>query len=47
MSAAPLGDTLESLTGQAKHGQTRYLAQFRRQTETLDMGRVMAMVRGG
>ena len=31
----------------AREMQTRYLPQIRQQAETLDMGRVMAMVRGG
>jgi uncharacterized protein (DUF697 family)/uncharacterized tellurite resistance protein B-like protein len=47
MSAAALKDTFQNLLGPAKQMQTQYLPQIRQQAETLDMGRVMAMVRGG
>jgi uncharacterized protein (DUF697 family)/tellurite resistance protein len=47
MDTAMLRDTFQNLLGPAKQMQTRYLPQIRQQAETLDMGRVMAMVRGG
>lgn len=47
MDTAMLRDTFQNLLGPAKQMQTRYLPQIRHQAETLDMGRVMAMVRGG
>jgi len=46
MSASVLRDTFQSLLEPAKQMQTRYLPQIRQQAKTLDMGRVMAMVRG-
>ena len=46
MSAAMLRDTFQSLLEPAKQMQTQYLPQIREQAATLDMGRVMAMVRG-
>jgi hypothetical protein len=46
MTAAVLKDTFQHLLGPAKQMQTQYLPQIRQQAETLDMGRVMAMVRG-
>lgn len=47
MVKALLRDTFQNLLGPAKQMQTQYLPQIRQQAETLDMGRVMAMVRGG
>ncbi|MDP2787576.1 MAG: GTPase [Pseudomonadota bacterium] len=47
MSTAALKDTFQNLLGPAKQLQTHYLPQIREQAETLDMGRVMTMVRGG
>ncbi|HRH82216.1 MAG TPA: TerB family tellurite resistance protein [Thiobacillaceae bacterium] len=46
MDTALLRDTFQNLLGPAKQMQTQYLPQIRQQAETLDMGRVMAMVRG-
>jgi uncharacterized protein (DUF697 family)/tellurite resistance protein len=46
MSTAMLRDTFQSLLEPAKQVQTQYLPQIREQAATLDMGRVMAMVRG-
>lgn len=46
MDTALLRDTFQNLLGPAKQMQTQYLPQIRHQAETLDMGRVMAMVRG-
>ena len=46
MSTAALKDTFQNLLGPAKQMQTQYLPQIQQQAETLDMGRVMAMVRG-
>lgn len=46
MDAALLRETFQSLLGPARRMQGQYLPQIRRQAETLDMGRVMAMVRG-
>jgi uncharacterized protein (DUF697 family)/tellurite resistance protein len=47
MDPALLRDTFKNLLGPAKQMQTRYLPQIRQQAETLDMGRVLALVRGG
>ncbi len=47
MDTAMLRATFQNLLGPAKQMQTNYLPQIRQQAETLDMGRVMAMVRGG
>lgn len=47
MDPALLRDTFQNLLGPARQMQARYLPQIRQQAETLDMGRVMAMVRGG
>ena len=47
MNTTLLKDTFQNLLGPAKQLQTQYLPQIRQQAETLDMGRVMAMVRGG
>ena len=46
MSTAMLSDTFQSLLEPAKQMQAQYLPQIRQQAETLDMGRVMDMVRG-
>jgi len=46
MSTDVLRDTFQNLLEPAKQMQTQYLPQIRQQAETLDMGRVMAMVRG-
>jgi uncharacterized protein (DUF697 family)/tellurite resistance protein len=46
MSTALLRDTFQSLLEPAKQMQTQYLPQIRQQAETLDMKRVMDMVRG-
>ncbi|MFH1814738.1 MAG: DUF533 domain-containing protein [Pseudomonadota bacterium] len=46
MNTAMLRDTFQNLLAPAKQMQTQYLPQIRQQAETLDMGRVMAMVRG-
>jgi len=47
MNTSMLKDTFQNLLSPAKQLQTHYLPQIRQQAETLDMGRVMAMVRGG
>lgn len=47
MSTAVLRESFQNLMGPAKDMQTRYLPQIQEQAKTLDMGRVMAMVRGG
>ena len=46
MNTAMLKETFHNLLGPAKQMQTQYLPQIREQADTLDMGRVMAMVRG-
>ncbi len=46
MNSAMLRDTFQSLLEPAKQMQTQYLPQIRQQAETLDMGSVMALVRG-
>lgn len=46
MNSAMLRDTFQNLLAPAKQMQAQYLPQIRQQAETLDMGRVMAMVRG-
>lgn len=46
MSTDVLRDTFQNLLEPARQMQTQYLPQMRQQAETLDMGRVMAMVRG-
>jgi len=46
MNAVMLKDTFQNLLGPAKQMQTQYLPQIQQQAGTLDMGRVMAMVRG-
>jgi uncharacterized protein (DUF697 family)/tellurite resistance protein len=47
MDTTMLRDTFQNLLGPAKQMQTRYLPQIQQQAASLDMGRVMAMVRGG
>ena len=47
MNAAVLRETFQTLLGPARELQERYLPQIRQEARTLDMGRVMAMVRGG
>ena len=47
MNTQVLKDTFQNLLGPAKQMQTQYLPQIQQQAGTLDMGRVMAMVRGG
>ncbi|MGV8990437.1 MAG: YcjF family protein [Thiobacillus sp.] len=46
MNTQVLKDTFQNLLGPAKQMQTQYLPQIQQQAGTLDMGRVMAMVRG-
>lgn len=46
MNTTVLRDTFQNLLGPAKKMQTQYLPQIRQQADTLDMGRLMAMVRG-
>jgi len=46
MNTMMLKDTFQNLLGPAKQMQTQYLPQIQQQAGTLDMGRVMAMVRG-
>ena len=46
MNTVMLKDTFQNLLGPAKQMQTQYLPQIQQQAATLDMGRVMAMVRG-
>lgn len=47
MDSTLLRDTFQNMLGPAKQMQMQYLPQIRQQAENLDMGRVMAMVRGG
>ncbi len=46
MNTQVLRDTFQNLLGPAKQMQTQYVPQIQQQAGTLDMGRVMAMVRG-
>ncbi|MFO7483332.1 YcjF family protein [Oceanibaculum nanhaiense] len=46
MNTVVLKDTFQNLLGPARQMQTQYLPQIQQQAGTLDMGRVMAMVRG-
>ncbi len=46
MNTQVLRDTFQNLLGPAKQLQAQYLPQIEQQAGTLDMGRVMAMVRG-
>ena len=45
MSTAMVRDSFQNLLGPARDMQAKYLPQIRQQAETLDMGRVMSMVR--
>lgn len=47
MDTAMLKDAFQNLLGPAKQMQNQYLPQIRQKAETLDMGQVMTMVRGG
>lgn len=47
MDTAMLRDTFRNLLGPARQLQDQYLPHIRQQAESLDMGRVMALVRGG
>ena len=47
MNTALLRDTFQNLLGPAKQLQTQYLPQIQQKAATLDVGQVMAMVRGG
>jgi len=46
MNTQVLRDSFQTLLGPAKQMQTQYLPQIQQQAGTLDMGRVIAMVRG-
>ena len=46
MNTSMLKDTFKNLLGPAKQMQAQYLPQIQQQASTLDMSRVMAMVRG-
>jgi uncharacterized protein (DUF697 family)/uncharacterized tellurite resistance protein B-like protein len=46
MNTALLRETYQNLLGPAKRMQTQYLPEIRRQATSLDMGRVMSMMRG-
>jgi len=46
MNTQVLRDIFQNLLGPAKQMQTQYVPQIQQQAGTLDMGRVMAMVRG-
>ena len=46
MNTLVLRDSFQNLLGPAKQMQTQYLPQIEQQADTLDMGRVMAMMRG-
>jgi uncharacterized protein (DUF697 family)/tellurite resistance protein len=47
MSTALLQDTFRNLLGPAKALQAEYLPQIRERANTLDMGQIVSMVRGG
>jgi hypothetical protein len=47
MNTGVLRDTFQNLLKPAKELQTQYLQQMRQQAETIDMNRVMGMIRGG
>jgi len=47
MSTAALKETFQNLLGPAKQMQAQYLPQIKQQASSLDMGRVMSMLRGG
>ena len=46
MNAQVLRDSFQNLLGPAKQMQTQYLPQIQQQAGSLDMGQVMALVRG-
>ena len=46
MNTQVLRDSFQNLLGPAKQMQTQYLPQIQQQAATLDMGKVMSMVRG-
>ena len=46
MNAAVLRDTFQNLLGPARQMQAQYVPQIQQQASTLDMGRVMGLVRG-
>ena len=47
MDSALLRETFQSLLEPAKRLQTEYAPQISRQAQTIDMGRIMSMMRGG
>lgn len=47
MNTTILRDTFQNLLGPAKQMQSQYLPQIQQQATTLDMGKIMSMVRGG
>jgi len=47
MNTVVLKDTFQNLLGPAKQMQTQYLPQIQQQASTLDVTKIMAMVRGG
>ena len=47
MNTAVLKDTFQNLLGPAKQMQTQYLPQIQQQASTLDVAKIMAMVRKG
>ncbi|MHB1402339.1 MAG: YcjF family protein [Thiobacillus sp.] len=47
MNTVVLKDTFQNLLGPAKQMQTQYLPQIQQQASTLDVAKIMAMVRGG
>lgn len=47
MSTTMLKETFQDLLGPAKQMQSRYLPQIQQTATTLDMGKVLSMVRGG
>ena len=47
MSTALLQDTFQQLLAPAKQMQVQYLPQMKELSRTLDMGKVLGMVRGG
>jgi len=46
MNTTVLRETFQSLMGPARQMQAQHMPQIQQQAETLDMGRVIAMVRG-
>jgi uncharacterized protein (DUF697 family)/tellurite resistance protein len=47
MNTVVLKDTFQNLLGPARQMQTQYLRQIQQQASTLDVAKIMAMVRGG